>query len=221
MPRLLAILAVMAVLLSGCAGLLGQKEDMPGPVGNPLRTQWNGFMRLANLKVLPERTDRKGTGLILTQELWQQVWKKFQPKKPVPKVDFYSEFVVFARNTRFVAKITLDRAGVRGNAVRLGWTESRRRWRISWGVYAAFAVIKRQGVKSIRSRGWVFPVPPPPKRPKPKPKKKASAKKTASKTDMSKSGKRMTGKPVKGKPGAKPATVLKKQATPPAAAKKR
>jgi len=136
--------------------------------GPPVRQQWQGAFRVADLALLPERGDQLGTGLIADAGTWAQVWRAFRPAEAIPAIDFSTEFIAFARNRETVGTVSLVHVAIGGNSMDLRWKTApggpvvtrlgAQRLRI------AFAVLKRGAFGIVRSQGYGLVLPPAAKR---------------------------------------------------------
>jgi len=179
--RFPVLLLVAALTLGGCAFLrdldenirdvgrqIGEAlglccEEEKRVEGPPVRQQWHGSFRVADLVLLPERGDQPGTGLIADQNTWTMVWRAFRPAEAIPAVDFSSEFVAFARNRQTVGRIALVHVAIGGNSMDLRWKTPPGGPAVRGTVQIAFAVLKRGAFGLVRSQGYGLVLPPPAK----------------------------------------------------------
>ena len=67
----------------------------------PVLQSWSGDFPVAKLDLLPEGQRGNGQGFFDDPEAFELLWEAFQPKEPVPEVDFENHLVVFSRNITF------------------------------------------------------------------------------------------------------------------------
>lgn len=180
--RFPVLLLAAALFLGGCAALRDLNEnirDVGRQIGEalglcceaekrvegpPVRLQWQGAIRVADLALLPERGDQQGTGLIADPATWTQVWRAFRPDEAVPAIDFSTEFIAFARNRETVGAVSLMHVAIGGNSMDLRWktapggaaVTADRNQRIQ----IAFAVLRRGAFGIVRSQGYGLVLPP-------------------------------------------------------------
>src|SRR5262245_16695626 len=71
----------------------------------PILKEWKGKFPASGLELLPEGQRDLRIGYIGDAKSFEKAWKVYQPKQPVPKVDFKEHIVLFVRNIKFVNDI--------------------------------------------------------------------------------------------------------------------
>ena len=127
----------------------------------PVLQAWSGDFPVAKLDLLPEGQRENGQGFFDDPKAFALFWAVFQPKEPVPEVDFENHLVVFTRNITFynrtrIGSLKLVEEGV----LEIIAMETLSAMHIGDKVAMALAVTPRKGVRFIRSGDQLVPVEP-------------------------------------------------------------
>jgi hypothetical protein len=157
------IAALALAMLVGCAhseSRTMKKADDPQAVtreANILRS-WQGDYPVAQLKLLPGKQREKAGGFITDAKTFETVWKAFKPGKAVPKIDFKTDFVLFARNTQFYNRIRIGKVNVINGVAEVLAMETMSAMPIEEKVAMSLVVVPRQGISWIRAGDEVVPI---------------------------------------------------------------
>jgi hypothetical protein len=159
----LSLIAWSLMVLMGCQG------SDTGTTRNTLDTHpmtgeaeilesWQGDYPVAHLNALPEGQREHGLGYIADAQTFTNVWKVLKPEEAVPEVDFKSNLVLFARNTRFFNRIRIGKVEVKEGVAEVLVMETMSAMPIEDKVAVSLAVVPRKGIESIQISDGTFPV---------------------------------------------------------------
>jgi hypothetical protein len=111
---------------------------------------WHGDYPVARLDLLPEKQREQPVGFINDAKTFEGVWIAFQPAEPVPQIDFTTNLVLFARNTRFYNRIRIGRVNVTNGVAEVLAMETLSALPIEEKAAMSMVVVSRKNIKSIR-----------------------------------------------------------------------
>ena len=119
---------------------------------------WQGDYPMAQLKLVPEKHREQAFGFIADAEAFAGVWKALKPGKDVPKIDFKTNLVLFARNTQFYNRIRIGKVNVTNGVAEVLAMETMSAMPIEDKVAMSLVVIARQGITAVQSGGEIIPI---------------------------------------------------------------
>lgn len=112
---------------------------------------WQGDYPVARLNLLPEKQREQGFGFIADAKTFEAVWEAFKPKESVPEIDFRSNLILFARNTRFYNRIAIGKVKITSGVAEVLAMETMSAMPIEDRVAVSLVEVPRKGIKSIRT----------------------------------------------------------------------
>ena len=159
---LLSILS--AAFFLGCgASNYGTTERGTQPIGIGGEVQiiksWQGDYPVAKLDLLPVKQRGQGIGYIDSAKTFAQVWKAFKLGEGVPKIDFKTNIILFARNTQFYNHISIGRVNLKNGVAELLAMETMSALPIEDKVAMSMVLVARQGITAIQSGDVIIQIP--------------------------------------------------------------
>jgi hypothetical protein len=112
---------------------------------------WQGNFPTAQLERLPEGQRDLPVGFLNDAESFGAVWKAVYPGEEIPKVDFTTSVVLFARNTQFYNRISIGKVTVVDGVAELLAMETMSAMPIQEKAAISLVVVPRQGVERLKS----------------------------------------------------------------------
>jgi acid phosphatase (class A) len=119
---------------------------------------WQGDYPVDKLQLLPEKQRQQAVGFIDNAEIFAGVWKAFNPGEAVPKIDFKTNLVLFARNTQFFNRISIGKVNVKSGVAEVLAMETMSAMPIEDKVAVSLAVVARKGITAIQSGDEIIPI---------------------------------------------------------------
>jgi hypothetical protein len=166
MPKTFLVL-VCIVITAGCAGLKNQGKAEAGAPLQQMQSfngdakilqSWQGDYPTAQLNLLPENQSEYAVGFIGNTETFKAVWNAFKPEEALPSIDFYTHFVIFAKNTQFYNRIRIGKVNVSNGVAEVLAMETLSARPIEDKVAMSLVVLNRQGITGIRSGDNIFQI---------------------------------------------------------------
>jgi acid phosphatase (class A) len=125
----------------------------PQPLGREAQIlqSWQGDYPVDQIHLFPEKQRDLGIGFINDAQTLERIWKAFQPREPVPEIDFKTNLVLFARNTQFYNRIRIGKVEVIQGVAEVTAMETMSAMPIQDRVAISIVVVARQGIRSIRT----------------------------------------------------------------------
>lgn len=156
-----AAAAVAAAVLGVVAGPADAEQGDPKKgVDVKILDKWVGSYPIKALDKLPKDQQTTGVGFIGDAKTFEAVFSALeQPEKmKVPTVDFKENFVLFARNIRFVNTINIGKVLNKEGAITILAMETLTARPIEDHVKMCLVVVPRAGIKSIQNGKTTIPV---------------------------------------------------------------
>jgi len=112
---------------------------------------WQGDYPVARIDLLPEKQRKQGVGFIDDAKTFENVWNALKPGKTVPKMDFKTNFVLFARNTQFYNRISIGKVNVKKGVAEVLAMETMSAMPIEEKVAMSMVLIARKGISAIQT----------------------------------------------------------------------
>ena len=166
-PRASLVLCISVSLLLviwvSCTLPTKTVEDPPSNVSTdeteaPIKQSWNGDYPVASLASLPEKADHHGTGYIADPLTFSSIWSAFKPNEQTPEIDFKNNLVIFVRNIQYYNHIMIGKVVLKNGVAEVIAMETLSARPIEDVVAISMAVISRDGVEGIQTRGGVIQV---------------------------------------------------------------
>jgi acid phosphatase (class A) len=119
---------------------------------------WQGDYPVDKLQLLPEKQRQQAVGFIDNAEIFAGVWKAFNPGEAVPKIDFKTNLVLFARNTQFFNRISIGKVNVKSGVAEVLAMETMSAMPIEDKVAMSLIVVVRKGITAIQSGDKMIPI---------------------------------------------------------------
>ena len=119
---------------------------------------WQGDYPMAQLKLVPEKHREQAFGFIADAEAFAGVWKALKPGKDVPKIDFKTNLVLFARNTQFFNRISIGKVRVKDGVAEVLAMETMSAMPIEDKVAMSMVVVPRKGITAIQAGDKIIPI---------------------------------------------------------------
>ena len=160
--RLLLSILSAAIFLGCGASNYGTTERGTQPIGIGGEVQiiksWQGDYPVAKLDLLTVKQRGQGIGFIDDAKTFAGVWKAFKPGEDVPKIEFKTNIVLFARNTQFYNRISIGKVTVTNGVAELIAMETMSAMPIEDKIAMSMVLVARQGIKAIQSGNKIIPV---------------------------------------------------------------
>ena len=114
---------------------------------------WQGDYPVAKLDLLPEKQREQAIGFIADAEIFEAVWGAFESRKALPKIDFNSNLILFARNTRFFNRISIGRVKVTNGVAEVIAMETMSAMPIEDKVAMSLVLVSRKGMTVLKTGG--------------------------------------------------------------------
>ena len=152
--RLFTVLTIMTLV--GCSHTntkMMKTADHAQAVNSEVKIlqSWHGDYPVDRLDLLPEKQREQPVGFINDVKTFEGVWRAFQPAGAVPQIDFTTNLVLFARNTRFYNRICIGKVKVTNGAAEVLAMETMSAMPIEDKVAMSMVVVSRKNIKSIRT----------------------------------------------------------------------
>ena len=112
---------------------------------------WRGDYPVAELNLLPMKHHEQAVGFIGNTETFKAVWNVFKPGEAIPKIDFRTDLVLFARNTQFYNRISIGKVNVTNGIANILAMETMSAMPIENKVAMSMVKVARQGITAIQS----------------------------------------------------------------------
>ena len=119
---------------------------------------WHGDFPVASLDLLPEDQRDHGTGFIAEAGSFERIWEAFKPGQALPKIDFSTHLVLFARNTHFYNRIRIGRVKVKNRVGEVVAMETMSAIPIEDRVAMSMVQVSRAGISSLRTAQGVIEI---------------------------------------------------------------
>jgi len=151
---------VCIAIIAGCTGFESQGKVEADALAQHMQSlngeakilqSWQGDYPTAKINLLPDNQRENTVGFIGNTETFKAVWNAFKPEELLPVIDFNSNFVIFAKNTKFYNRIRIGKVNVTNGVADVLAMETMSAMPIEDKVAMSLVVIARQGITGIKS----------------------------------------------------------------------